>query len=331
MAKKKAETQVVAVVEDPIKALLADPDTHELTIDATHTIGSWLGRFAQFLTEGKQRQADAAAFLLKAQALPQPTDQTSDAVTIALIREANAGTKAAATYWSIAGAVHRVHRKLTALRDAEALNYEAAAAALNAKRNVWVKSEAQRVEREQAERRRLANKAAEAERARELETLEAEALAREEATDGLSEREQIFVAVVAAGHTPRDGAYRAGYKDINKQADRLAATPKIIEAIKALREAVELRRQQAEVKAAPVIAAPIAAVESQVAAGGKGRKTYKPRVHDVEAFIAAVFAGTIPRDVLTIDEVVLNRYTRDVPKVVQTWPGVTVVEDSKTF
>lgn len=90
------------------------------------------------------------------------------------------------------------------------------------------------------------------------------------------------------------------------------------------------REQAAALKAAP-LQATIVDVKPDIvqAAGTIDRTTKKGEILDEAKFIAAVFAGEIPRDTLMIDLVRVNEYARSIPDAVNRWPGARVVKDTK--
>ncbi len=90
-------------------------------------------------------------------------------------------------------------------------------------------------------------------RALEIAKMEADALAAEEASTGISPRERQFAETMAQGMaSPEDAARYAGYKDPEKQSARLMDAPKIIAAIDGLRAAAHVREQAAAVAATPL-------------------------------------------------------------------------------
>jgi hypothetical protein len=93
-------------------------------------------------------------------------------------------------------------------------------------------------------------------------------------------------------------------------------------------------REQAAAIAAQPIEAPIVEVKPNIAkaVGATDRTTRSAEVLNEADFIDAVFAGTygIPRDVLTINQVKLNQYARDLKEpIVNQWPGVRVKAETK--
>lgn len=93
-----------------------------------------------------------------------------------------------------------------------------------------------------------------------------------------------------------------------------------------MRKRLEAQRReqetQAEIIAATPIAAPIAVAHSTL------RVIKKVRVDDKAAFLAAIAAGKIPDDVVTIEEGVMNRYLKVPIARVETWPGCSIYEET---
>ena len=163
--------------------------------------------------------------------------------------------------------------------------------------------------------------------------LEQEALAREESTEHLSEREQHFVNLVAFGGDPSTAARTVGYKDPFKAAARLLTYTKIASAITAAAEAKAIRDQAAAKRLAPIVV-DIPTVHADVArsAGSFDRTTWSAELLDEQALIEAVIRGGagIPRDILQVNPAKLNEYARSLHELIDRWPGVRSVKKTTT-
>lgn len=162
-------------------------------------------------------------------------------------------------------------------------------------------AEAERVNREAQER------IAREQRERELAKMEKAALAAEAGSDDLSDRERTFVQEVFLGNRPSNAAFTAGYKDPEKQAERLMKTPKIEQAIEGMLQARALRNQAAATAEKPIEVKKIEVESNLGHVSGMRSKTVTWTAHCgnyrefVEAFArgvsnAAYYKAGLPRD-----------------------------------
>lgn len=155
-------------------------------------------------------------------------------------------------------------------------------------------NEQRRREQEEAERVRRAAEAEERAR-REAEAAKAEeaALALEASSNGLSEREQKFVALWVQGYGTASAkttalcAINAGYKDGN-YGERLLAQPKIQQAITDARRAAAIRKEAEAKQAAPIIVetAPVPSEIGSVS-GTSLREYWRCESVDLKALVLA--------------------------------------------
>jgi hypothetical protein len=85
-------------------------------------------------------------------------------------------------------------------------------------------------------------------------------------------------------------------------------------------QAEELRNQAA------VIPTPVVTVETPRVSGISTRTTYRAEVTDVDALVAAVAAGKVPKLAILPNDKFLNEQARSYKSALN-WPGVKVVED----
>lgn len=213
--------------------------------------------------------------------------------------------------------VDDLKRNLLDLKRRDLEPVEMAIAKLNDGIVQFVEGE-QRRQREVAERDRLAREEqARKDREVELARQEQEALDLEAQSPTLSDREKQFALVwIALGPqgTPTLAqavgvAKRLGYKNPSDTAQKLLATPKILDYVASQRAAAALREQSEAVRRQPVVAAPAARVESQLGkvAGTKMMTTYAAEVYDLDELITAVGLNPSLRKALTANTVFLNK------------------------
>jgi hypothetical protein len=71
-------------------------------------------------------------------------------------------------------------------------------------------------------------------------------------------------------------------------------------------------------------------VEPKIEQAGTDRTTWTGEVTDLQALVDAVIAGTVPRDVLMVNQPVLNGYARSMHALLNNWPGVRAVPKTTT-
>lgn len=270
------------------------------------------------------RRADET--LLEARGVAAPTTAGEDEQIQIKAKRGNEDLRETrAHYDTITKVLTRLHRYFTGKRTRTEQPTEEAVKILNRLHNGWTDAERRRVAQENERRRLQAEQDAAAERQRDLDRLEAQALEREARMEELSEREQKYVQLVCTGTEPTAAAKMCGYKDAFGTAARLQGTEKIRQAILAKREALALREAASTVAQQPVdVDFEEATANVTRAAGVKERTTWKGVVDDERAFVDAVIAGTygIPRELLIIDRVLLNDKARGLKKLMDKWPGV---------
>lgn len=280
-----------------------------------------------FLTRARELEVRANETLEAARAIKPVKDAAGDLAVKEFVRRANADRKELEDHWSITTVIHAFHKRLTAARNRALLPLETAVGIGTRLHTDYVEAEARRVREEQERKRREEEERAAEERRRELEELERQALAAEESSEELSEREQVFVdAYVRNGGRGVEAARAAGYKDAFKQSARLLTFTKILKAIEGKQQAEAIRQQKDAVASLPL---ETKAVEVTSRADTSGdRKTKSAVVFDEGAFIAAVLEGKlgIPTDCLTIRQTKLNEYARSFGKIINSWPGVRYEE-----
>lgn len=203
----------------------------------------------------------------------------------------------------------------------------------------WKKADEARVEAEAAAIRIANELKARADRERELKEQEDAAVALEASSPNLSARELWFVEETFRQSIDLDSraavdmaamsaiCKQAGYADPRKQAERLATSEKIREAV-AIKHEVKAKNDQAAALREQPIHVPAPNVESQVAKTAETHftKTYTlGGVVDLEKFIAAYRAGELDDEAMIPNEVFLRREAKNLEaKFEQTYPGTRV-------
>lgn len=332
MAKKKSDAT-------PRQATPHTTTAIDVTTEVTESIafGAVISDFVknarQFFTRSAELIQRADESLERAKRFTEPeTSREDEAVQAAIKQLQDDGVEDDEHHNTLAQPLHRFHRAVVARRNRAEQSRKAAAEHLNKLHNGYTTKERRRVEAVNEARRLKAEADERQRRQKEHDKLEAEALALEAASEQLSEREARYVEYVLAGTEASAAATAAGFKDGFKSAARLMASEKIQQAIHARREADLVRQQQQALREAPVNAE---FVEERAnitrAAGAKEVTRWKAVVEDADLFIAAVISGRhgIPRDVLVIDESVLNGYARSLHGLLNKWPGVRAVDETK--
>lgn len=309
----------------PAEVIDVVPDNPETRLAKTEgdQVGSFLGGLATFLTGASQLETQAKERLVEAKALRAPVNGDEDEQIKAFVRMVRAERKQREEYFQIKLIIHRFHARLSAafkrtdepLEAAERIANQLHASYVDAERR-RAADEERRLRLEEEERQRKAREV-------ELAELEAKAVAAEEGSPDLSEREQRYLDVwFRNGGDAQRAAKEVGYRDPIVAAARLTTSEKIREAIARREEADTLRRQAQAKREMPVEVEHIE-VRPDVAAG-KDRESWSAELLDEAAFIEAVISGRygIPRDVLTVRMPALNEHARKMQTLIDRWPGV---------
>lgn len=322
------------VVNDSVLLAREMPALATLPTDMD-TIAKFRADLMLFLREGQSLEAEAVAMRTVARdrvLTKAPSTKEEDLATQDKTRAANALGKRIGEHWeNLTGPAGRFHRALTGKRK---IGQDAAADAANVyqgNHNQFKENEDRRVREENERLRRVEEDRLRAERQLETEKLDAEALRLEMGGATLSDRESIFVAAVLRGESGARAAKIAGYKTPEVMGARLLDLPKIVAALAQKREAETLRQQAAAVKAAPVSAPSVPAVQSEASQAGD-RTTYSAEVVSDMAVVNAVIDGThgIPRDLLMVNPVKANQYARELRTVIDRWPGMRLKKTTRT-
>lgn len=330
MAKRQSTTPATDLVP-------ADVTDIQFVQRASVPVLAFLKSLPDFFKKAAAIEKAATGILADAVKMSVPADVDGDVKLQAAIKRVNQGKLVAAAHWDgskeqpgITRILFALHRRTTNRRDIAVDALDRASVKLNNLHNDYEREAKAAAERERQRLQDIEDKRAADLQQKELDDLEAVALKAEAASDALSGREAAFAALVAAGSSPVKAAAAAGFKTPAQTAERLLKAKKVIKAIEGLKAAAAAREQAQAVKDAPVQATQVdVKPELARAPGTSSRTTHKPVIVDAAKVIDAVFKGLLPRDVLCIDTVRLNQYTRDTPTVVARWPGIEVVEDRK--
>lgn len=328
MAKKKAAPQETEL------AAFAGPaasDEQVALSEAMAVLNRLVGDPVAFFTRARELEVSALAADELSKSSKVPTTPEEDEKLQRAIKKANDRKREIEAHWEEpSSTLYGLHRRFTGRRKVSTDALERASARWNQHHNSFV-SEQERKAREENERLR---KEAEAEAARqrqaELDRLEAARLKAEAESPDLSERELRFVAEVLLEQSVYEAAKLAGYAKPGTMADRLMASPKILEAIEKGKELAALTAQAEAVAAAPVHV-DFVPVEAEVyrASGTSRRVNRKAVLEDAAALIEDVFAGRAPRDLLMVDEARLREYGKQLGDKVELWRGVRYTEEGK--
>jgi len=335
MAKKAALVpEVMGLEARPWLETADDPLAQELR-EATRealSVREFFGRMSQFFAKAKVVEDDAVATLAVVKAVQAPTTAEEDAAIVRRLQAVKDKAKAAEDLWVVRQQFHGLHKRFVAGFGRASTPLTQAAAILQAHHNAY-KAKAEREAEEKRRRLQAEEDArARAKREAELAELEAAAVAAEEASGDLSDRECFFITAYVSGHNGQQAATIAGYKDPFKAAARLLSHPKIRGAIRARQDAEAIRQQAQAVQAAPLDAVAVE-VKADVLKVGSERKTRSAKCHNPQQLIASIVDGNtlgIPVDCLMVDETKLNTYARSLGKLINAWPGVTYVETGTT-
>lgn len=311
------------------KVEVLDPIVEQaVAIVATESLGliAWLQGLVPFFRGARELEVAAVARHERVKLLTVPTTQVEDAAIRQEAIDARAARLAAGEYWeAVTGALSRVHRLTTTARARTVEPNKAAEDRATALHNAYVTAETQRAAREAEALRQAEERRAQAEREADLARHEAAAVAAEEASPDLSERERRFVADYMARGNASKAAFLAGYKNPEVMAPRLLASDKIRAAIEAIRTAEQIRKQAAIVKDLPVYVDEQKLEEAATPQLNKGdRYRWSATVVDLDKFRDAAFEGGygIPRDCFMVDAAAVNAYARSLEQNIERWPGV---------
>lgn len=337
MAKRPTSPKLPDVdVLDP-----ADPMTAQIAVieEDGLTVREWLDGLRKFFFKSREIEKAALVTLAEAKALKEPTTSHEDEVIQLFVKRSNREKAAALAHWDdICSLFNRFHKALTGARKKPVEALEESATIGNRLHNGWTEK-ARRAAAAETERLRLIEVEKEQRRiADEAAELERQAVAAEEASEGLSQREEVLVtALCLPSLTMLDAIRRAGYKDAMTIAARLSSesswAKKIAAAVTAKAKAAALRTQATAVKAQPVVAV-VDAVKPDItkAAGVTGDVTrWKGRVVDRAKFVEAAFSGKygIPHDVFDVDQARLTQYAQQLHEKMNEWPGVEAIDTTR--
>jgi len=322
-----------------IEILPAVSDDEKFVVQAGTGVMAFLKSVAGFFLAASTMEANAKTTLSVALALAPPKTPDEDERIQRFVKDTNDQKKIVEEHWKVTTVISGFHRRMTAAR-ARATDPLERAAGIGNQLHQRFKEDAERAAKIEQDRiRREAEEQAARDRQAELDRLEADAVAAEEKSPKLSEREQAFVDFYCdrqsmAYDNAQRAATMAGFKGKNLVAisGRLLSLEKIRVAIEAKTKAREIRLQAAAQAAAPVQAnVPTIAPAVQRASGTSERTYYSAELLDEKALIDAVCEGRlgIPRDVLRVHQPTLNGYAKSMGDLIQRWPGVKLKKDTK--
>lgn len=327
---------------EPVGGVVVMPE-ESLTISDGSTIRDFLKNAGEFFGVARRIENEARLRLQTAQQLRMPTTLEADVEIQLFIKTCNGAVKAATEHWDITSLFHGFHKRLVAARKrAEEPNTEAGAIAQRL-HNQYVDQEKRRAAEEEDRLRREETRKAEADRQRDLARLEEQALKAEVDSPTLSEREERFAHLIWQNFDmPATAARMCGYKDHERQAERLMAMPKIQQAIDAKKLSCGARQQAEALKSRPVETRDVR-VAANVQSIGTDRTTWGATVYDGEALLNAAIedemmrrAGKaavhgVPLDVLMVNPVVVNKHGQSMHEAIDKWPGVRHTKKTKTI
>jgi prophage DNA circulation protein len=305
-------------------------DDEAFVAQAGKSVITFLRELAGFFTTAQALESEALAKLDAAKSWQAPKTSDDDLFIQEQIKDANTIRKQILEHWKITSLVSQFHKRLTGRRDKGADAAEEIATIGNRLHNGWTVEQKEKVRRQEESERLQRELDAQAARDRELQAMELKALAAEEGSPDLSERESRFVDLVFGDlNSPTTAARHVGFKDPALQAERLMKSPKIQAAIEARRTAQAIRKQREARAAAPLVVEAITPMKPDIqrAAGASERTTYSLEVVDEAAFIEAAFSGRygIPHDLFTVKPAKGNEYARSMRELVNRWPGCRLV------
>lgn len=307
-------------------------DSPEVALAVTDgsSIQGFVAGLRLFFQNANVMEQSAKILLTNARTLKAPTCGEEDAALQVFVKDVNNHKRAAEDYWQPPCSLFfQFHKRLVAARTRTTAMLDDAAVIPTRLHNTYVEDAKRRAQIEADRLRREAEERQRQDRHRDLAALEAQAVAAEEASPELSEREEMFVEAfltspICQGNG-EESARRAGFKDPARTAMRLLGLPKIQHAIAARQWAINLRRQADAIKEAPLEIQDIEVkADVQRAAGANDRTTWAGEVLDADVFRDAIIEGKhgIPRDCLMPNPVKLNEYARSMHELIDRWPGV---------
>ena len=325
MAKKaKVDPVIVDVRPDDEEAALA--------IIEGGAVSAFVAGLREFFSTARSLEKAAVQTQLEARSWKKPTTLEEDTRLVEQVRAVNARRKEIDEHWSITSKVHQFHRRLTAARDRGAKALEDASSIGNRLHAQYAEEELRRAREEEERRRRAEEERQRLDQEREAQRLEAEAIRLESESEGLSEREQRFLAAYLRTDRAVYAARDAGYRNPDQAATRLLATKKIATAIEAARAAERLRQQATAKRDEPVESVFVPESKPEVAKGAA--QSWSAEVFDVGVFLAALLDPVqrtrygIPVDVAAFDQKRLNEYARALQENIGRWPGVRAKKGS---
>jgi hypothetical protein len=338
----RAKRQAAAseVIDVGVSNLLpAVSDDEKFVQQAGQGVLAFLKSLAGFFLTASTMEANAKTALQVAASLTPPKTPDEDERIQRFVKDTNDQKKVVEEHWKVTAVISGFHRRMTAAR-ARATDPLERAAMIGNQLHQRFKEDAERTARIEQDRiRREADEQALKDRQAELDRLEADAVAAEEKSPKLSEREQAFVDFYCdKGSMAYDNAQRAatmaGFKGKNLVAisGRLLSLEKIRVAIEAKTKAREIRLQAAAQAAAPATSnVPTIAPAVQRASGTSERTYYSAELLDEKALIDAICEGRlgIPRDVLRVHQPALNGYAVSLRDLISRWPGVKLKTTTK--
>lgn len=321
----------------PAKAPTISPEMTEF-VTLSSRLRELLAKATEFFRGARERETKALATLEDAKRLKAPKDAKADEGLQLWTKACINAKKENEAYWAdVTRGLDGLHRRAVAGRKRSVDPLDAAIKIGNELHNGFVDEAERKAKIEQDRIRKAAEDKAAEDRARELDELERLAVEGEQASAELSSRERAFAERMAAlgPGEPMDGPAEAaakavGYRDPGKQAGRLLASVKVLEAIEGLRTAQAARSQAAAVSSVPVVASTPSVAPNVVKASGVSRRTYySAEITDPVALRAAVDAGKVPADVLVFSQPKLNDYADSLKEGINAWPGVRLVVDRR--
>lgn len=151
-----------------------------------------------------------------------------------------------------------------------------------------------------------------------LRPIEQAEMAVREKMSEYREREKAAVAEAEDQRRHEEEAIRQQQATIQKKVDeaKTLATRRLLEN-RLLQSQAKLAEIQAQPEPAPV-----------VLAGSTSRTDKKVTVTDMLAFLIGIGAGKIPLELVSINQVALNRAYKEDPVKVMRWPGVQIEEET---
>lgn len=308
-------------------------EDQRLIVEDGSVLSTFLQNVAAFMETAQGLEKKAQGLEAESLALVMPTSAEEDEGLQRFVQRARGVSKEIASHWIVTGVFHAMHKRTVALRERGAKKADAAGERAQRLHNGYADRERQKAAEENARRQREEEERAARQRDEEAAKAEAEAVAKEEALEDLSDRERQFVQLFAFGqNTGERAAKAAGFKDPRASASRLLGKAKILTAIKAAQDAAALRKQAEARKAAPLAVREVEQVQPALGGAGSDRTTWKGVVVDEAAFVQAVVDGKlgIPLRCLTVNQAVLTEYARNARPAMARWPGVKAVSSTTT-